>query len=66
MFFVVRLFDQSSLTHLELRCLAFECSIIVVIIFDVDDIVDFDNFFNIHRISMDFLLFELWHFVIAI
>ena len=59
MFFVVRPFDQSVLTHFELQRFVFECSIIVVIILYVDDIVSFDNFFNNYCILIKLLFLRL-------
>ena len=60
MFFVVRLFDQNILIPLEHCDFVFECSIIVVIIFGVDNIVGFDNLFNNYRILMKLPSLRLW------
>ena len=65
MFFVVWFFDQNVLIYFKCYIFVFECSIIVVIIFDVDDIVDFNNFLNNCCILSRFCFLWLWHFVVA-
>ena len=59
MFFVVRSFDQSVVIHFGRCDLVFECSIIVVIIFNVDDIANFDNSFNNCCILIKFYFLRL-------
>ena len=66
MFLVARPFDQNLLVYLGPHCLAAGYSIIVAIIFDVDDIVGFDNPFNNCCTLMKLPFLRLWRLAIAV